>query len=87
MHLPPARFDRNLSMQGRQCCGYKEGKKAEEEKEGREYTAPVANRRITEPGVRGFCGLPQSAEITGRNCFTKFTKWQADILRQETQHT
>ena len=38
MFLPPARFDRNLSVQGTQCCGYKEGTKAEEEKEGREYS-------------------------------------------------
>ena len=39
MLLPPARFDRNLSVQGSQCCrGYKEGTKAEEEKEGREYS-------------------------------------------------
>ena len=38
MFLLPARFDRKLSVQGSRCCGYKEGTKAEEEKEGREYS-------------------------------------------------
>jgi hypothetical protein len=37
----------------------------------------VANRRITDPGVRGFCGLLPTAERTCPNCLTKFTKWQA----------
>jgi hypothetical protein len=76
MHLPPARFGRNLSGQGRQCFGYKEGAKAEEEKEWREHSTRCqrVNWRITDPGVREFCGLPPSAECTCRNCFTKFAK-------------